>query len=190
MVQAEYLIWEIEGFEGLMGDDLTDKDFTITKQLTVNELDFDKGREVGKIYSLTRDPQITAISENYEDVRKDGFLIGIKETYNWYNYDGTIFATKENIKSLGITRAEEKEKDRRSRQITYLQGAGKRLGKKEQIDKLFNHYESQINSYKGNGGTVFLDAINEETNGEIIKILDQILADGGTIREAILNQII
>jgi hypothetical protein len=189
MATLQPIIWEIEEFAGLMGDQLTGKDFTITKQLTATELDFDKGREAGKIYSLTRDENITAISEKHEDVRENGFLTGIKETYSWYNYDGTIFESKESIKSLGVTRAEEEEENRRARQITYLQGAGKRLGKQKEINELFKHYENIIQSYKGNGGTVFLGAINSETDSEIIKILNKVLADGNTIKQAILNQI-
>ncbi len=111
---------------------------------------------------------------------------------NWYNEDESIAFSKTTVNPFSAKDAAKKLKDIRETQILYLQNPEAEYVNptvKEYIDILFNHYKSEVSDYILSGNNTFLNAINNETNEQILQILNAVLADGKTVKESILYQI-
>lgn len=166
--------------------------------ITKGDPEFVKGVKIKtEFYSNEKDNVV--VKQSYTDVLdENGFLVGINMKIEWLDEmdNPALFKTVTN--SLPISSASEEIRNRRKRQINYLQEAGTRLGVKQYIDMLFGFYSTIVvggktlnflNSYIENGSKEFENAIIAETNEQILAILNAKLPNGKTVKESILNQI-
>ena len=163
------------------------------------EPEFIKGRKIKTDFYSTNDKDDIVVRQSYTDVLDENrFLVGIDMKIEWFDEMGNpaLFKTVQN--SLPISSASEEIRSRRKRQINYLQEAGARMNVKQYIDMLFGYYSAQvvsgktvnlINSYIENGSKDFQNAINKESNTQILQILNAQLPDGKTVKDSILYQI-
>lgn len=130
---------------------------------------------------------------------ENGYLVGINMKIEWYDENDNAVLFKNVYNSLPISSASEEIRNRRKRQINYLQEAGVRMGVKQYIDMLFGYYSAQVvggktlnylNNYIENGSKEFENAIKAESNQQILAILNATLPDGETVKDSILKQII
>ena len=122
-----------------------------------------------------------------------GNLTGEKTVMNWYNVDGTVAFSKENTENYSAKDAAKILKDIRETRILYLQNPESEFVNptvKSYINLLFEHYKSEVSDYILNGSKAFEEAVNGETNAQINQILAAVLADGKTVKESILYQIV
>ena len=164
------------------------------------EPEFIKGRKIKTDFYSTNDKDDIVVRQSYTDVfDENGFLVGIDMKIEWFDEMGNpaLFKTVQN--SLPISSASEEIRSRRKRQINYLQEAGVRMGVKQYIDLLFNFYYTVIignktvnflNNYIENGSKEFENAIKNESNPQILAILNAKLPDGETVKDSILKQIV
>ena len=163
------------------------------------EPEFIKGRKIKTDFYSTNDKDDIVVRQSYSDIFDEkGFLVGIDMKIEWFDENGNPCLQKIVRQSLPISEASETIRSRRKRQINYLQEAGVRLGVKDYIDKLFNFYSTVLidgktinllNNYIENGSKDFENAINAETDKNILAILKAKLPDGLTVKQSILNQI-
>lgn len=140
------------------------------------------------------------VRQTYTDVLdENGFLVGINMKIEWLDEMGNPALFKTVTNSLPISSASEEIRNRRKRQINYLQEAGTRLGVKQYIDMLFGFYSAKVisgktlnflNNYIENGSKEFESAIKSETDEQILAILNAKLPDDITVKDSILNQIV
>lgn len=170
----------------------------ILNGITKKEPEFSKGKKLRTDFVISNTDEI-AISQIYDDILDaDGFLIGTKMRIEWYDEMGNAALMKDVHSPLSIQEVSEIITSRRKRQINYLQEAGARMNVKQYIDMLFSYYSAQvvggktinlINSYIENGSKDFQNAINKESNTQILQILNAQLPDGKTVKDSILYQI-
>lgn len=134
-----------------------------------------------------------AVERLYSLVWENNILVAEKVDMNWYNTDASLAFSKTTVNPLSAKDAAKKLKDIRETQILYLQNPESQYVNptvKQYIDILFNHYKSEVSDYILSGNDAFLNAINGETNEQILQILSATLADGKTVKESILYQIV
>ena len=166
--------------------------------ISKKEPEYSKGRKLRTDFVITGTEDV-CISQIYEDrFDENGDLVGTNMRIEWYDDRGNPALFKNVYTPLSIQEASETITSRRKRQINYLQEAGKRMGVKQYIDMLFGYYSAQvisgktvnlINSYIENGNKDFQNALNNETNTQILQILGAKLPDNKTVKESILYQI-
>lgn len=166
--------------------------------ISKKEPEYSKGRKLRTDFVITGTEDV-CISQIYEDrFDENGNLVGTNMRIEWYDDRGNPALFKNVYTPLSIQEASETITSRRKRQINYLQEAGKRMGVKQYIDMLFGYYSAQvisgktvnlINSYIENGNKDFQNALNNETNTQILQILGAKLPDNKTVKESILYQI-
>ncbi len=133
-----------------------------------------------------------AVERLYSLVWENDILAAEQVIMNWYNEDESIAFSKTTVNPFSAKDAAKKLKDIRETQILYLQNPEAEYVNptvKEYIDVLFGHYKSEVSDYILSGNDAFLNAINNETNEQILQILNAVLADGKTVKESILYQI-
>lgn len=166
--------------------------------ISKKEPEYSKGRKLRTDFVITGTEDV-CISQIYEDrFDENGNLVGTNMRIEWYDDRGNPALFKNVYTPLSIQEVSETITSRRKRQINYLQEAGKRMGVKQYIDMLFGYYSAQvisgktvnlINSYIENGNKDFQNALNNETNTQILQILGAKLPDNKTVKESILYQI-
>ena len=166
--------------------------------ISKKEPEFSKGKKLKTDFVITGTEDV-CISQIYEDrFDENGNLVGTNMRIEWYDDKNNAVLFKNVYTPLSIQEASETITSRRKRQINYLQEAGKRMGVKQYIDMLFVYYSAQviggktvnlINSYIENGSKNFQNAINNESNIQILQILGAKLPDNKTVKESILYQI-
>ena len=184
---------------GLTAHNIMATDITILNGIIKGNPVYIKGRKTLSPYYLDEAQTEIAIDKTFEDVfNEEGFLVAIRMLIRWYDVMGNIALTKPVYIPLSINEAASIVKERRQRQITYLQEAGVRMGVKTYIYMLFNYYSNILNGnvtidlikrYVDNGSKEFEEAIKNETNSNINQILNATLPDGETVKTSILKQI-
>ena len=164
------------------------------------EPEFIKGRKIKTDFYSTSDKDDIVVRQSYTDVfDENGFLVGIDMKIEWFDEMGNPALFKAVQNSLPFSSASDEIRSRRKRQINYLQEAGVRLGVKQYIDLLFNFYSTVfignktvnfLNNYIENGSKEFENAIKNESNPQILAILNAKLPDGETIKDSILKQLV
>ena len=166
--------------------------------ISKKEPEYSKGRKLRTDFVITGTEDV-CISQIYEDrFDENNNLVGTNMRIEWYDEKGNPALFKNVYTPLPIQEASEVITSRRKRQINYLQEAGVRMEVKQYIDMLFGYYSTQvvngktvnlINSYIENGNKDFQNAINNESNTQILQILGAKLPDGNTVKQSILYQI-
>ncbi len=174
-------------------------DITVLNNIVKGEPKYDKGRKVLANYYNDNAQTELAIQKSFEDViDTDGFLTGLNITINWFDVFEDPVLVKTVFVPLSITESADIVRKRRERKIIFLQEAGIRLGVKQYIDILFDHYShyrknemtrNLLNSFIENNSEELKAAINEEEDIQINTILDYQLPGGGSIKASFLNQI-
>lgn len=167
--------------------------------ITKGEPEFTKGVKIKTDFYMN-DKDNVVVSQKYNDILdENGYLVGINMKIEWYDENDNAVLFKNVYNSLPISSASEEIRNRRKRQINYLQEAGVRMGVKQYIDMLFGYYSAQVvggktlnylNNYIENGSKEFENAIKAESNQQILAILNATLPDGETVKDSILKQII
>lgn len=175
--------------------DVYNFDFTLSDKL-VREDSYDKGR---KVLSEWKDQsESLCVSVNYEDILDENSnLIGTLKKILWYNENNEAVLFKVMRKKFFATIAGTELHNRRKRAIDYLKHRGVELNIKDKVDTLFLYYKDSLYDYIENNTTSFDSAIRNESDPEIIKILDYKpdISNGvdlelnPTIREHILSQL-
>lgn len=179
-------------------DEITATPVEVLNGITKGESEFVKGKKIKTDFYSDNEDNIV-VRQSYTDIFDDnGFLIGINMKIEWFDEMGNpaLFKTVQN--SLPISSASEEIRGRRKRQINYLQEVGVRMGVKQYIDLLFNFYSTVVvggktvnflNTYIENGSKEFENAVKNESNPQILAILNAKLPDGETVKDSILKQI-
>jgi hypothetical protein len=185
--------------QNLSALDIMSIDFTILNGIVCGEPTYEKGVKKTAPYYIDEKQSQLAILKSFEDVIENGFLKAIRMKIEWFDEHNNPGLSKQVFIPLSTSEASNILIGRRKRQINYLQEAGVRLGVKQYIDLLFNHYSAYLvqkktlnllNNYIENGSNEFESAINSETNDTIKTILNTKLPDDNTVKDAILNQIL
>jgi len=185
-------------FEQLSALDIMSTDFTILNGIVCGEPTYEKGVKKTSPYYIDEEQKQLAILKSFEDVTEEGFLKAIRMKIEWIDEYGNPGLSKQVFIPLSTSEASNILIGRRKRQINYLQEAGVRLGVKQYIDMLFNHYSAYLmegktlnylNNYIENGSKEFEIAVKAETNAQIKAILTTKLPDNNTVQQSILNQI-
>lgn len=184
--------------QGLTAPDIMSTDFTILNGVVCGEPTYEKGVKKTSPYYIDEEQKQLAILKSFEDVVEGGFLKAIRMKIEWIDEYGNPGLSKQVFIPLSISEASNILIGRRKRQINYLQEVGIRLGVKQYVDMLFNHYSAYpvggktlnyLNNYIENGSKEFEIAVKAETNTQIKAILSTKLPDGYTVEQSILNQI-
>lgn len=140
-----------------------------------------------------------AVSIDYSLIYDEsGILTGEKRVISWYNTDDQPVFTKTSIENYSAKDAAKILKDIRETRILYLQNPeGEFINEQVRayITLLFNHYKQEVSDYILSGSKDFENAINTETDQNILSILNAQLPVNAvnphlvTIKESILYQI-
>jgi hypothetical protein len=100
-------------------------------------------------------------------------LLGVKVKIEWYKKDNSLDSNIKIIKSW-FTREQAGEYlvKRRSRNINNLKGLAKNTTADSYIITIFDHYKEELNEYIETGADTFKNAIINETDQNIISILN------------------
>ncbi len=174
-------------------------DITVLNHVVKGEPVYDKGRKVLTNYYSDQAQTDLVIQKSFKDVEdENGFLTALDITIKWFDIHEDPILVKQVYVPLSVTESANILRQRRERKIIYLQEAGIRLGVKQFIDILFDHYshyrkhqltKNLLNSYIENDSEALALAINEEDDIQINTILDYQLPTGATVKAAFLNQI-
>lgn len=193
------IFFQNQHLQGLSAHQIMATDITILNGIVKGNPIYEKGRKTLSPYYLDEAQTDIAIDKTFEDVyNEEGFLIAIRMVIRWYDVMGHVSLTKPVYIPLSINETASIIKERRQRQIAFLQEAGIRMGVKQYIDMLFNYYSNLlqgeitvnlINRYIENGSKDFENALKAETNPGILQILNSVLPDNETVKDSILRQI-
>lgn len=174
-------------------------DITILNGIVKGEPTYEKGRKAQMGYFLDKQQTQLAIQKTFSDeVDENGFLIGLNVLMKWFDKYENPVLTKSIYIPFSMSESAEIKTKRRKRIINYLQEAGARLGVKQYIDLLFNHYsnfqesggtKNLINSFVENGSIELQQAVMNETDQEVLQILNHTLPDKVTVKDSLLYQI-
>ena len=130
-----------------------------------------------------------AVSINYEDVLKDGSIVKIKKTVQYYNEDDSIYCSKVEYE---LVRNEDKLKRSRSQAAyDYLRNSSKGTPVEPFVNAILEHYASQISLWLLGSKNALLDAIDKETDAKMIGYLNLVvnLASGKKVKDTIFEQV-
>ena len=174
-------------------------DITTLNGIVKGEPAYKKGRKTSAGYFLDKQKTKLAIQKTFSDeIDENGFLKGLNVFIKWFDIYENPVLTKSVFVSFSISESAEMIAKRRKHVISYLRESGIRLGVKQYIDALFSHYSAYetsgviknlINSFIENGSAELQQAVTDEDNQEIVRILNQVLPNGETIKDAFLYQI-
>ena len=175
------------------------KDITTLNGIVKGEPTYSKGVKESSYYYLDKEQTDLAVKKTFiDEYDANGYLIGLNMKIEWYDEMNKPALEKLVYIPLQASEASEMIKSRRRRQISYLQEVGDRLGVRQYIDILFNHYsfvlvgeltKNYINNYIENGSKEFEEALKNEKDPQILGILNNKLPDGDTVLNSILRQI-
>lgn len=169
--------------------DIENVDFTLYSELTKESAAYVKGRKVSAAY--TRNGEVY-VMKRYEDILENGVLAKLKMYIDFYNYDGNVAYTKEQIvKKYNTTEAEEETEKRRRRQVRYTKAKAKQNPAfAPYIDILFDSYAAVIEKFAWSGATDFKDAMINETDATLRQILDTPFDPntGATVMQALIGE--
>lgn len=181
-------------------------DITILNGIVKGEPVYQKGVKISSSYYLDKAQTDLAIKKIFTDeYDENGFLIGLNMTIEWYDTLDNIGLSKDVYIPLSVSESASIISKRRKRAINYLQEAGVRLGVSQYIDLLFTHYSAYlvdgvtynfINNFIENGTKEFENAVLNETNEQILGILNFTIEppsaeypNGVKVKDSILQQI-
>jgi len=172
-------------------EDLLNKDFTIG--LVKESASYDKGRKTRSEYRSQIDDAMV-VEKIFRDIIVNDHLVGLEMTTNWFNEAGNIGLTKtETIKKLNKYTARTLLRKRRERIIDYLEAGAEDTPIEPYVNAIFDHYYGVIDKFEKKGTTEFADAINAETDQQILGMLaiQLPLSNGGSIsvKDRILGEI-
>ena len=140
-----------------------------------------------KAHTLYKDGSDTVAKKTYTDHTNPRT---IQHLYEWFNEDGTVGATKTELKQYAPHEWYALLHGRRQNQIDYLIGEAAARELTSNSATLREHYATEIAEYLAEGTETLKDAIENETDQSIVAILDtQLGTPDKTIREAIIYQI-
>ena len=139
---------------------------------------------------------LLAVEKIFSDIidPNDGSLVGIAINFVWYDHDGNIGESKtETTVSLNKYAAATELRKRRGRQIDYLVAGAIGTPLEPYVNMIFEHYYEEALKYREKGTSEFADAINNETNAQILGLLGIEVAPqthpGYTLKMSMLSQI-
>lgn len=197
-------IWEPEDLviSEVVGDveDITQIDFTILG-FRKQSPSYDKGRKVASRYwhdekaGNVAEDGLLVVEKIFSDIKdEDGNLIGIAINFNWYQRDGEVGVSKvETAVTFNKYAAATEMRKRRGRQIDYLVAGAIGTPLEPYVNLIFDHYYEEALKYREKGTSEFAEAINSETNQQIVQLLGiEVAPDkypGYTLKHSLLAQI-
>lgn len=172
-----------------IGYDVRDIDFTLFgfhKKSTWN-----KGRKQKTGYY---DPQTDEliVQKTFTDIMENDVLIGIEILFEWIGMNGEVAESKTQEVYLDILESGELVRKRRQRAIDKLVLSTRAFPKIAYVlDTIFAHYKTEIEKFIATGSSVFKDAMENETDAEIKKLLNAIAnpENNFTVKDSILYEI-
>lgn len=175
--------------------DVENFDFTLLSELKKESPRYDKGRKIESNYTHEDD---LIVKKTFNDVLDiDGNLTGLEMRIDWYNENGSIGITKNQIiKNLNIYEVETLLRTRRLRSIDFLVAGAKDTPIESHVNELFKRYKEEVDLYVYNNSDDFKNIVINESESPYKEYLEIIVAppsdkypSGVTVKDGILYQI-
>lgn len=133
-------------------------------------------------------------------------------TIKWYKEDGTVGLEKTDLLKYSVKDLKHEKRKVRQARMDYMEGAAEELANlsltmpepyktsfmeaSQAVENILNHYEVEIDHYIKRGDMNFENAVRNETDSNIISVLNLIVrppdtqfSQGLTIKQTILHQL-
>ena len=160
----------IDKYTSLKPYEITDTDFTILG--FQKNSGYSKGRKTFSEY--LGDENEVVVKKTFMDILDETTEIfkGIHILFEWFNQNGEVEASKEQEIFMDNFEASVYLQKRRERAIGYLSFSAKGTPIETYLNTIFDHYKNEIGEYKTIGSDTFSEAVENETNPQIIPLLN------------------
>lgn len=181
--------------------------------LTQNPWDYRRGAKTERIYNCVTDGNICVkhlFTYTFSNGERDIQDIHVK--IEWYDASEQVKLTKEYDKLMSAKQRKQINREIRQGRLDHLEGEAENLRTlalgvpepfktqyntvADNLDFLFSHYQTEVNSYIQRGTMDFENAVNNETDPTILAILaipalppQPEFPNGMTVKESIIYQL-